>query len=102
MASALGFSFVGCEIAAPATTVTEITVRRELQHLKQQLRQRLQQELLSYIHHLLNQQVTIAARGSGGVYSGDIVDVTVKVTNSGKIEAKNVIARLVLSKPVCA
>ena len=42
-------------------------------------------------------RVIITARGSGGVYSGDIVDVTVSVTNNGKVEAKNVIAKLVLS-----
>jgi peptidoglycan/xylan/chitin deacetylase (PgdA/CDA1 family) len=41
--------------------------------------------------------VKIAARGGSGVYSGDVVDVTVSVTNSGKIEANNVIAKLVLS-----
>ena len=41
--------------------------------------------------------VKIAARGGSGVYSGDVVDVTVSVTNSGKIEATNVIAKLVLS-----
>jgi peptidoglycan/xylan/chitin deacetylase (PgdA/CDA1 family) len=41
--------------------------------------------------------VKIAARGGSGVYSGDVVDVTVNVTNNGKIEANNVIAKLVLS-----
>jgi peptidoglycan/xylan/chitin deacetylase (PgdA/CDA1 family) len=41
--------------------------------------------------------VKIAARGGNGVYSGDVVDITVSVTNSGKIEANNVIAKLVLS-----
>ncbi|MCL5070913.1 MAG: polysaccharide deacetylase family protein [Actinobacteria bacterium] len=39
----------------------------------------------------------IAGRGSGGLYSGDVVDVTVNVTNSGNIEATNVLVDLVIS-----
>ena len=41
--------------------------------------------------------ISIAARGSGGVYSGDILDVFVNIKNSGNIEANNVIVKLVLS-----
>ena len=39
----------------------------------------------------------IAGRSSGGLYSGDVVDVTVNVTNSGNIEANNVLVDLVIS-----
>lgn len=39
----------------------------------------------------------IAGRSSGGIYSGDVVDVTVNVTNSGNIEAINVLVDLVIS-----
>ncbi len=41
--------------------------------------------------------VFIAARGAGGVYSGDVIDVTVNIKNTGNIEATNVIAELVYS-----
>ncbi len=40
--------------------------------------------------------ISIAAKG-GGVYSGDVVDVTVSIKNTGNIKASNVIARLVIS-----
>ncbi|MBE3094195.1 MAG: hypothetical protein IMZ52_04120, partial [Actinobacteria bacterium] len=39
----------------------------------------------------------IAGRSGGGLYSGDVVDVTVNVTNSGNIEATNVLVDLVIS-----
>ncbi|MCL4417310.1 MAG: polysaccharide deacetylase family protein [Actinobacteria bacterium] len=39
----------------------------------------------------------IAGRGGGGLYSGDVVDVTVNVTNNGNIEATNVLVDLVIS-----
>ncbi len=42
-------------------------------------------------------KLQIAGRGSGGLYSGDVVDVTVNVTNSGNIEAANVLVDLVTS-----
>ncbi len=41
--------------------------------------------------------VSIAARGGGGNYSGDVMDVTVTVKNTGEIEGTNVIVKLVLS-----
>ncbi|MBM3712309.1 MAG: hypothetical protein FJW56_02545 [Actinobacteria bacterium] len=41
--------------------------------------------------------IGISARGSGGVYSGDVLDVIVNIKNSGNIEASNVIINLVLS-----
>ena len=41
--------------------------------------------------------ISIAARGSGGNYSGDVVDVTVTVKNTGEIEGNNIIVDLVLS-----
>ena len=55
MASALGFSFAGCEAFAPATTVIETTAAPEITAPKITTAPRLQQELLSCIHHLLNQ-----------------------------------------------
>jgi peptidoglycan/xylan/chitin deacetylase (PgdA/CDA1 family) len=39
----------------------------------------------------------IAGRSGGGLYSGDVVDVTVNVNNSGNIEATNVLVDLVIS-----
>ena len=41
--------------------------------------------------------ISIAARGGGGNYSGDVVDVTVTVKNTGEIEGNNIIVDLVLS-----
>jgi peptidoglycan/xylan/chitin deacetylase (PgdA/CDA1 family) len=41
--------------------------------------------------------VSIAARGGGGNYSGDVMDVTVTVKNTGEIEGNNIIVNLVLS-----
>ena len=41
--------------------------------------------------------ISIAARGGGGNYSGDVVDVTVTVKNTGEIEGNNIIVELVLS-----
>ncbi|MBU4293745.1 MAG: DUF11 domain-containing protein, partial [Actinobacteria bacterium] len=39
----------------------------------------------------------IAGRSGGGLYSGDVVDVTVNVSNNGNIEATNVLVDLVMS-----
>lgn len=39
----------------------------------------------------------IVGRSGGGLYSGDVVDVTVNVTNNGNIEATNVLVDLVTS-----
>ena len=39
----------------------------------------------------------IASRSGGGVYSGDIIDAVINVTNDGNIEANNVVVNLVLS-----
>jgi len=41
--------------------------------------------------------ISISARGGGGVYSGDILDVLINIKNSGNIEANNVIVELILS-----
>ena len=41
--------------------------------------------------------ISIASRGSGGNYSGDVMDVTVTVKNTGKIEGNNIIVNLVMS-----
>jgi peptidoglycan/xylan/chitin deacetylase (PgdA/CDA1 family) len=41
--------------------------------------------------------VSIVARGGGGNYSGDVVDITVTVKNTGEIEGNNIIVDLVLS-----
>ncbi|MBM3705968.1 MAG: hypothetical protein FJW66_05525, partial [Actinobacteria bacterium] len=45
----------------------------------------------------VSSSVSIAARGGGGLYSGDVVDVNVSVKNTGDIEAENVIVKLVIS-----
>jgi peptidoglycan/xylan/chitin deacetylase (PgdA/CDA1 family) len=44
-----------------------------------------------------NSTTQIIPRGSGGNYSGDVVDVIVSVKNTGEIEAGNVIVKLVMS-----
>lgn len=81
MASAAAIT-IPTTTAAPATTVPETTATPET---------------TAVYPSFIKSRVIIAARGSGGIYPGDIVNVTVKVNNSGQIEAKNVIARLVIS-----
>jgi uncharacterized repeat protein (TIGR01451 family) len=44
-----------------------------------------------------NSSIKLTNRNGGSTYSGDIIDVTINITNNGEIEANNVIVKLVLS-----